>query len=222
MRKSNAGADATSCEHERPTSVLAPRAEPLEVAAPAGEPLHVAEARAGDDAVGAERARPKDAVRDPASIRVGKGRRRSLASTKRAVLSFGCAALLASFGVVVPSDAPPPRAGIVVQHPQAAAPAAAPAPTPPSTGIGDFLARGDERLKSGDVFAARLFYEKAADAGNAHGALMVGATFDPTFLASVGVYGLGGDEKAALAWYRRASDLGDPEAAKLETNLRNK
>ena len=41
---------------------------------------------------------------------------------------------------------------------------------------------------------------------------MVGATYDPTFLASVGVRGLRGDENVAMTWYHRARDLGDPEA----------
>ena len=196
--------------------------------APAAEPLHAAEERAGaadaprigidggpDDALGAETGRSNGAARDAASKPAGTGRKSAVSPVQVAVIVFGCVALLASLGVFIPSDAPPPRADVAVQRPQAAAPDAPPV----SDAVANLLARGDERLRSGDVIAARLFYEKAADAGNAHGALMMGAMYDPKFLASIGVYGLRGDEKAALAWYRRAGELGDPEAAKLAQDL---
>lgn len=225
--------------------------EAFEVAAPIDEPLHFAEDRAGateaprvgvddmpvaalcfdpplppvavvqikigDNELREEPEHPNDAVRDAASISVRKGRGTSLTPLQLAIIVFGCIALLAS-GVFINSDAPSQRAGVAVQQPEAVASGAQRI----SAAVADLLARGDERLRSGDVFASRLFYEKAADAGNAHGALMMGATFDPTFLASIGVYGLRGDESAALAWYRRAGDLGDPEAAKLAKNPRPK
>jgi len=81
------------------------------------------------------------------------------------------------------------------------------------------LARGDELLGTGDVFAARLYYEEAADAGNRRAALLMGATFDPEFLSRAGVRGLRGDREMAAMWYRRARDLGEPDAARLLDGL---
>jgi hypothetical protein len=204
-----------------PTSTVVGPTVSLEVAMPMGEPLRLAEERAGasepprvgldDMRIAEEPERPNDAVRDAASKRASTERRSLLAPIQEAIIVFGCVALMASLRVFNPSDALPPPPIVAVEQPQVAAPEA----HPPSAALVDLLARGDERLRSGDVVAARLFYEKASDAGNARGALMMGATYDPKFLASIGVYGLRGDEPAALAWYRRAGDLGDHEAAKL-------
>jgi TPR repeat protein len=74
------------------------------------------------------------------------------------------------------------------------------------------LERGDVYLRAGDIASARLFYERAADAGDGQAALQVGATFDPMFLASVGLRSMPGDPAKALYWYRRALGLGAGEA----------
>jgi hypothetical protein len=80
-----------------------------------------------------------------------------------------------------------------------------------STGqITELLARGDSFLHSGDVASARLFYERAADAGNWQAAIRMGATFDATFLRRVGVRAAGDPIKAQF-WYRHALDLGAPK-----------
>jgi hypothetical protein len=73
------------------------------------------------------------------------------------------------------------------------------------------LEHGDALLRTGDVISARLFYERAANAGDGRAALRLGATFDPAFL------GRGGgkahaDLEAARMWYGRALDLGSLEA----------
>jgi TPR repeat protein len=75
------------------------------------------------------------------------------------------------------------------------------------------VTRGDDFLKAGDIASARLFYERAADAGDGAAALRLGATFDPGFLARAGIRGIPGDPAKASAWYRRARDLGDAAAA---------
>jgi hypothetical protein len=103
-------------------------------------------------------------------------------------------------------------------HEDAAAPNLTVAPVaapPPSTAAParDLEARGDERLEQGDVASARLFYERAADAGNARAARRLGNSFDPTFLARWGVRLMRGDPAEAARWYRRADTLGDGEAA---------
>jgi hypothetical protein len=139
--------------------------------------------------------------------------------------------ILAPIGTPVAPPAAPVAAAILPPVaapilPPAAAPVAPPVAAPaapaPSPAVENYLAQGNDHLRNGDVFAARLFFKRAADAGDAHGALMMGVTYDPTFLGSIGVRGLLGDEAIALSWYRRAAQLGAPEAAKLESNLQHK
>jgi hypothetical protein len=70
------------------------------------------------------------------------------------------------------------------------------------------LARGDDLVKRADINSGRLFYERAADAGNAEAALRLGASYDPAFLERVGLKGVRGDAAQAAQWYKRARDLG--------------
>jgi TPR repeat protein len=72
--------------------------------------------------------------------------------------------------------------------------------------------RGDAFLTSGDITSARLFYERAADAGSGRAALQLGATFDPIILGYVRARSGLADPAQALLWYRRARDLGMVEA----------
>jgi TPR repeat protein len=84
--------------------------------------------------------------------------------------------------------------------------------------IAELLARADTLLHSGDVASARLFYERAANAGDGRAALRIGATFDPSFLNRDVLRGVRGEPAEARLWYQRARDLGEPEA---ESRLRN-
>jgi TPR repeat protein len=76
--------------------------------------------------------------------------------------------------------------------------------------ITELLARGDSFLHAGDVASARLFYERAADAGDWQAAIRMGATFDPAFLGRVGVRTVS-DPSKAQSWYHHALDLGAPK-----------
>jgi len=73
--------------------------------------------------------------------------------------------------------------------------------------IRELLARGDALFRIGDLTSARLYYERAADAGNGQGAMRMGATFDPAFLGQAGSRSVQGDPVKARAWYRKALDL---------------
>lgn len=84
-------------------------------------------------------------------------------------------------------------------------------PPLPKAEVAALLARGDAFLRAGDVASARLFYERAADAGDEQAAMRIGATFDPAFLASVGLRGTLGDPAKAREWYAHA---GQPEPGK--------
>jgi TPR repeat protein len=92
--------------------------------------------------------------------------------------------------------------------------AASPGPHLPTLDIPEILARGDSYLLIGDITSARLFYERAADAGSGPGAMRLGATFDPNFLGRAGLVGTRGDQVKADTWYRRARTLGAVEAAR--------
>ena len=69
------------------------------------------------------------------------------------------------------------------------------------------LARGDALFGTGDLTSARLFYERAADAGYGQAALRLGESYDPAFLASNRIPDRG-DTDLAARWYRRARELG--------------
>ena len=84
------------------------------------------------------------------------------------------------------------------------------------------LTRGDALLGIGDIASARLFYERAADAGNAQAAIRLGGTFDPSFLAQARLNGVRGDPAVALKWYKRARDLGASEAEILVLSIERK
>ena len=76
--------------------------------------------------------------------------------------------------------------------------------------ITELLTRGDTFLHAGDLTSARLFYERAADAGDPEAAMRMGASFDPAFLERVGLQ-VRGDAAKALSWYRHALDLAAPK-----------
>jgi hypothetical protein len=78
--------------------------------------------------------------------------------------------------------------------------------------IAALAARGDRMLALGDIASARLFYERAADAGEGQAALKLAKTFDPVFLYLAHLNTVRGDLKMAAYWYRRARDLGIDEA----------
>jgi glycosyltransferase involved in cell wall biosynthesis len=70
------------------------------------------------------------------------------------------------------------------------------------------VARGERELGNGNVASARQFFLRAADAGLARGALLLGASYDARELARLGVIGVRPDEEIARKWYYRARDLG--------------
>ena len=86
--------------------------------------------------------------------------------------------------------------------------------TPPDEAPGSaalkaaLLERGDTLFATGDLAAARMFYERAAGAGHGQAALHLGETYDPAFLARTGLIGARGDAAVAAYWYRRARELG--------------
>jgi hypothetical protein len=92
-------------------------------------------------------------------------------------------------------------------------PARPPALTPQDKARAErMLARGEEYLASGNVAAARDFFERAAEIGQAAAALRLAATYDPVELRRVQVQGVVADPAMARSWYMRARELGALEA----------
>jgi TPR repeat protein len=85
-----------------------------------------------------------------------------------------------------------------------------------------FLIQGLRFLVIGNINSARLLFERAADAGNARAALLMGDTFDDVRLTQLGVLGVVPDRARSVYWYERADELGAPEAKERlsELNLR--
>jgi hypothetical protein len=98
---------------------------------------------------------------------------------------------------------------------------AIPDANPVSSGmVAILIARGDALFRTGDVLAARLMYDRAAGSGSGLAAVAMGMTFDPLFLATIGVHAVAPDPKRAIIWYQRASDLGSAEGTRLLAQLR--
>lgn len=139
----------------------------------------------------------------------------------RTALVVGPAAIVAPAEQIAP-DRPPARSSLAVSPPppaQAPAPERS-APMPPSLSAQDkeraerLVASGDRHLEQGNIGAARMFFQRAAEAGLANGALKMAATFDPAELErlQVKVQGAIPDRAEARKWYERARALGAPEA----------
>jgi hypothetical protein len=72
----------------------------------------------------------------------------------------------------------------------------------------DLIAKGNALLESGDIIAARQFFTRASELGNAQGSFGVARSYDPKVFAKLNVVGLQPDEKMAADWYKRAADAG--------------
>jgi hypothetical protein len=120
----------------------------------------------------------------------------------------------------LPMAAPAPAA------PKPTVVAALPSPTRPAQAasmppeeMAELMVRGARMLATGDIAAARLFFERAAEGGNAAAAREAGKTYDPLALAEAHARGIRGDPVAAARWYRKASEGGDKEADLLMKRL---
>ncbi|KRQ17680.1 hypothetical protein ACNJX9_01340 [Bradyrhizobium sp. DASA03076] len=107
---------------------------------------------------------------------------------------------------------------------QAPAPVAAP-PAPVKTLDADTLAglmtRAKSLLSIGDIVAARLLLERAANAQDATAAFLLGQTYDPAVLGTSDARSIAGDAAAARDWYQKAAALGSAEAGQRLAQLRN-
>jgi hypothetical protein len=130
-----------------------------------------------------------------------------------------------------PQPVQPPRAleRETVARLPAAPPAAdvPPASKPPVRTLSQddivlLIKQGEQFIAAGDVVTARIVFQRAAEAGDPNAAVALGATYDPTVLARLGVVGMGADVEKARSWYQKAESLGSPEAARRLKILANR
>jgi hypothetical protein len=79
--------------------------------------------------------------------------------------------------------------------------------------IATLINRGTDSLRSGDLVSARLLLRRAAEAGSASAALMLGTTFDPLVIQQLGAIGVVPDVAQARQWYEKAVELGSEPAS---------
>lgn len=75
--------------------------------------------------------------------------------------------------------------------------------------IAQMVNKGAELIANGDVAAARLMYQRAAETGEATAAFALAETYDPQVLAKGGIPA---DVGLAQTWYAKARDLGSAQA----------
>jgi hypothetical protein len=136
----------------------------------------------------------------------------------------------ADTNTVEAAAAPQPLPAVTTAPPDpvrnAIAPSSPPANTAPAKPalsaeeIAALVERGRVLFDAGDLAAARLFFRRAANAGDAAAALAMGATYDPDVLSKRFIRGIGADLNEAREWYEKARELGSPEGPRrLETLL---
>jgi hypothetical protein len=75
-----------------------------------------------------------------------------------------------------------------------------------------FITRGEQLMATGDIVAARIVLQRAAESDEATAAIALGAAYDPNVLARLGVVGISADLEKARTWYQKAESLGSPDA----------
>jgi len=78
--------------------------------------------------------------------------------------------------------------------------------------IAKLIARGEADFEQGNIALARPFFQRAAEAGSARGALLMAETYDAKALERHGVQGVRPNAALARQWYERARSLGAAEA----------
>jgi hypothetical protein len=85
--------------------------------------------------------------------------------------------------------------------------------------INTLIKRGKNLLNDGDFAAARVLFERAANAGSAEAALALGSTYDPNVIKRLGAIMVKPDIERARNWYQFAADRGSAAASLQLANL---
>jgi hypothetical protein len=133
-----------------------------------------------------------------------------------------------AFAVEAKAPAPPSAVPLWLQQFGVSIAVKMPEPAPPAASsaagadkaalepdeIARLIKRGKAFMTDGDVAAARLLLQRAAEAGNAEAALALGASFDPLIIKQAHAIGVQTDAAQARHWYQQAAALGSDAASK--------
>jgi len=89
------------------------------------------------------------------------------------------------------------------------------------TAVG-LVRRADQLLRSGEIEAARVILQRAAELGSGTAAFKLGLSYDPVQTRSLNFADSQTNSALAKAWYERALALGTQEAAAYLSNPRGK
>jgi len=85
--------------------------------------------------------------------------------------------------------------------------------------VDTLMRRGKNLLNDGDFAAARVLFERAANAGSAEAALALGSTYDPNVIKRLGAIMVKPDVASARKWYQLAAERGSAAASLQLANL---
>lgn len=122
------------------------------------------------------------------------------------------------------APAPAPAPAAVAAPPEPPPPPAKPLPptkTLDADTLAGLMARARSLMTVGDIAAARLLLERAANAQDATAAFVLAQTYDPAVLGTKDTRSITADAAAARDWYRKAAQLGSAEAQQRLTQLQN-
>ena len=94
----------------------------------------------------------------------------------------------------------------------AAPTATAALPSADSAEVKEMVSRGTALMDIGDLAAARLFFERAAEMGSANAVMALAMSYDPVYFEERGVQGLPPNASRAVELYERANQLGAAQA----------
>ncbi|RXH40813.1 hypothetical protein [Bradyrhizobium zhanjiangense] len=136
----------------------------------------------------------------------------------------------------LPAPSTPSREAIATAYQtalQAQTPAPLPAPVAPPPApsqpaktldadtLAGLMTRAKSLLGVGDISAARLLLERAANAQDATAAFLLAQTYDPAVLGTSDARRIAADATAAREWYQKAAALGSTEARQRLVQLQN-
>ena len=98
---------------------------------------------------------------------------------------------------------------------------AAPSKTLDAETLAALMTRAKSMLALGDIAAARLLLERAANAQDATAAFLLARTYDPAVLGVRDTRSISADPVMARDWYRKAASFGSAEAQQRLTQLQN-
>jgi TPR repeat protein len=99
--------------------------------------------------------------------------------------------------------------------------AAPPAPKLDADELAGLMKRAKGLVAIGDIASARLLLQRAADAREAGAALLLAQTYDPAVLGTQDMRSITADPALARDWYRKAAQLGSPDAKQRLAQMQN-